>query len=286
MEEYAKFPIQTYHFFPSKNPKTSNSLLQALKLNLRAITPTPSTPHTLEPNSTPSVRFRRRHNSSYRWKTQQRTTESANLKDFENQSAHKQPKIKTHRATKNRTPIRANHDQNKFRNTQKKIQKCTSNPIPIKIKETNNERLKPPKFHNYHRFSVSWPSPEKLPGRLEHAMFLWVRRNRKGLPRDYWIATESELWYFYYSEWSYTTRFYYITLQPCNLPYTCTAEPNGSPFHKAYVRSGKIRTGNRAWYCIPYLKALYMVMYHIAAPRSGFKINLHVVRFNRLPTVL
>ena len=49
-ERITKFPIQTYHSFrwqpQSKNPKISKSLLQALKLYLRTISSTSSTPHT------------------------------------------------------------------------------------------------------------------------------------------------------------------------------------------------------------------------------------------------
>lgn len=58
-----------------------------------------------------------------------------------------------------------------------------------------------------------------------------MRRKRKGLGRDYWIATETELWYFfYYSQWSSTTRFYDLRLRSRNPTLHMYRRSNGSVF--------------------------------------------------------
>lgn len=64
-----------------------------------------------------------------------------------------------------------------------------------------------------------------------------MRRKRKGLGRDYWIATETELWYFFTIakdplQRGFTISVYDLVIQP----YTCT-EDRMVQFHftNAYV---------------------------------------------------
>lgn len=68
---------------------------------------------------------------------------------------------------------------------------------------------------------------------FEQAIFLSVmRRKRKGLLRDYWIATETELWY-----------FFTIANDPLQRGFTISvsAGSNGSvSFLKAYICSVKL----------------------------------------------